>query len=79
MTATKVDLLVEKAMTLSADTDDKASIAELRGLAQGDESSLEQAMQASLALPLSLTARHRAIELLARARYEDPSLPSGRS
>jgi hypothetical protein len=29
-------------------------------------------MQVSLALAVSLAARHRAIELLARARYEDP-------
>jgi len=78
MSAPKVDLLVEKAVMLSTDSDDDASISELRGLAQGDESSLEQAIQASLALPLGLAARHRAIELLARARYEDPSLPSPR-
>ena len=41
-----------------------------------DELALERAMQASLAQPVSLAARHRAIQLLARARYEDPSLPS---
>jgi hypothetical protein len=77
MSATKVDQLVERAMILGADAgDDSASIAELRFLAQDNELALERAMQASLAQPVSLAARHRAIELLARARYEDPSLPS---
>jgi hypothetical protein len=77
MSATKVDLLVERAMMLGTDaSDDDASIEELRGLAQGDESALERAMQVSLAQQVSLAARHRAIELLARARYEDRSLPS---
>ncbi len=74
MSATKVDKLVERAMTLAAEAgdDDDASVAELRGLAGGDEPTLEQAMQASLAQPVSLAARHQAIELLARARYEEP-------
>jgi hypothetical protein len=77
MSTTKVDQLVERAMTLATEAvDDDASVAELRGLAGGDEPALEQAMQASLAEPVSLAARHRAIELLARARYEDPWFPS---
>jgi hypothetical protein len=75
MSATKVDQLAERAMTLATDAvDDDTSVAELRGLAGGDEPALEQAMQASLAQPVSLADRHRAIELLARARYEDPWL-----
>ena len=73
MTAAKVDQLVDRAMVLGADVgDDTASVAELRRLARGDEAALERAMQTSLALPVSLAARHRAIELLARARYENP-------
>jgi hypothetical protein len=56
--------------------DDETHVAELRGLAGGDDPALEQAIQASLAQPVSLAARHRAIELLARARYEDPWLRS---
>ena len=73
MSATKVDKLVERAMTLAAEArDDEASVAELRGLAGGDEPALKQAMQASLARPVSLAARHQAIELLARAWYEEP-------
>ena len=77
MSASKVDQLVERAMILGVDADDDSdSIAELRCLARGDELALERAMQASLAQPLSLAARHRAIELLARTRYEDPSPPS---
>jgi hypothetical protein len=73
MSAIKVDQLVERAMMLGTNVgDDSASIAELRCLARDDESALERAMQVSLAQPVSLAARHRAIELLARARYEDP-------
>ena len=71
MSATKADQLVERAMVLGSDAgDDSASVAELRDLARGDELALERAIRASLALPVSLAARHRAIELLARARYE---------
>jgi hypothetical protein len=72
----QVDQLVERAMILGADAgDDSASVAELQGLARDDELDLERAIRACLALPVSLAARHRAIELLARARYEDPSPP----
>jgi hypothetical protein len=59
-------------MMAAVDTfDDDAAIADLRGLAGGDEEALEQAMRACLAQPASLVTRHRAIELLARVRYED--------
>jgi hypothetical protein len=51
--------------------DDNAAIAELRGLAAGDEEALEQAIRACLVQPANLATRHRAIELLARVRYED--------
>jgi hypothetical protein len=76
MTATMVEQLVARAMTLTIDTlDDDAAMAELRDLAEGDEQALEQAIRVSLAHPADLATRHRAIELLARVRYEDPSLP----
>jgi hypothetical protein len=73
MTGTKANQLVARAMTLATDTfDDNAAMAELRGLANGDKGALEQAIRVSLAQPASLASRHRAIELLARVRYEDP-------
>ena len=63
-------------MMLAVDAfDDDVAIAKLRGLAAGDEEALEQAMRACLAQPASLATRHRAIELLARVRYEG-ALPS---
>ena len=72
MSATKADQLVERAMVPGSDVgDDTARVVELRRLARGDELALERAIRASLAQPVSLAARHRAIELLARARYED--------
>jgi hypothetical protein len=59
-------------MMLAVDAfDDDVAIAKLRGLAAGDEEALEQAMRACLAQAASLATRHRAIELLARVRYED--------
>jgi hypothetical protein len=62
-------------MMLATDAiDDDAVMAELRNLAQGDLEALELAIRGSLAQPTSLATRHRAIELLARVRYEDPSL-----
>jgi hypothetical protein len=77
MSGTKVEQLVARAMTLATDAfDDNAAMAELRGLATGDGRALEQAMKASLAQPASLASRHRAIELLARVRYEDPVTPA---
>jgi hypothetical protein len=76
MTATMVDQLVARAMALGANaSDDDTAMAELRDLAAGDELALEQAIRASLAQPGSLANRHRAIELLARVRYEHPSHP----
>jgi hypothetical protein len=74
MAQTLVDHLVERAMGLAIDVfDDDVAMAELRGLAVGDEQSLEQAIRTCLAQPASLATRHRAIELLARVRYENPS------
>jgi hypothetical protein len=49
---------------------------ELRKLAAGDEQSLEQAIRTCLAQPANLATRHRAIELLARVRYEDAPPPA---
>jgi hypothetical protein len=45
-------------------------VAELRRLADGDDQALDQAITACMAQPASLSARRRAIELLARALYE---------
>ena len=72
MTVTLIDRLVARAMTLAIDAfDDDVAMAELRSLSVGDEQSLEQAIRTCLAQPASLATRHRAIELLARVRYED--------
>jgi hypothetical protein len=76
MTATKVHQLVMRAMMLAIDDlDEDAVMTELRGIAQGDEQALEQAIRTSLAQPADLATRHRAVELLARVRYEHPSAP----
>ena len=78
MTATLINRLIARAMTLAADAfEDDVAMAELRDLADGDHDSLEQAIRTCLAQPASLATRHRAIELLARVRYEDPHLPPG--
>jgi hypothetical protein len=59
-------------MALATDAfDDDVAIAELRSLADADDGALEQAIRACLAQPATLATRHRAIELLARVRYED--------
>jgi hypothetical protein len=72
MTTILVSRLVERSMTLATDAfDDDAAVAELDGLALGNEQALEQAIRTSLAQPVSLAIRHRAIELLARVRYEN--------
>ena len=77
MTTTLTSRLVTRAMMLAVDAyDDDTAIAELCGLAVGDEEALEQAMRACLARPASLATRHRAIELLARVRYEDATPPA---
>jgi hypothetical protein len=77
MTQTLIDRLVARAMTLATDAfDDDAATAELRGLACGDDQALEQAIRACLAQPTGLVTRHRAIELLARGRYEYPLAPA---
>ncbi len=72
MTQTMTGRLVARAMMLATDAfDDDTAMAELRGLARGDDQALEQAVRTCLAQPASLAIRHRAIELLARVRYED--------
>ena len=72
MTMFLADRLAARAMGLAIDAfDDDEAIAELRGLAAADEGALEQAIRACLAQPANLATRHRAIELLARVRYED--------
>jgi hypothetical protein len=77
MTATLIDRLVAQAITLATDAfDDEAAMAELRDLAADDERAIEQAIRSSLAQPTSLATRHRAIELLARVRYEDARPPN---
>ena len=77
MTQTLLDRLVAHAITLATDAfDDDAAMAELCGLAGGDNQALEQAIRTCLAQPTSLATRHRAIELLARVRYEDPLAPA---
>lgn len=77
MTATLIDRLVARAMTLTTDAfDDDAAMVELRDLAGDDAHALEQAIRICLAQPASLATRHCAIELLARVRYEDPLAPA---
>jgi hypothetical protein len=76
MTPTLVDRLVMQAMVLTSNaSDDAAAMTELRRLADGDNQALEQAIRTCLAQPSSLATRHRAIELLARVRYEHPPAP----
>jgi hypothetical protein len=73
---TLIDGLVVRAMALATDAfDDDAAMAELRDLARDDHQALEQAIRTCLAQPASLATRHRAIELLARVRYEAPAPP----
>jgi hypothetical protein len=77
MTAIQIGPLVGRAMTLATDAlDDDAAMAELRDLADDDNQALEQAIRICLAQPASLAIRHRAIELLARVRYEDSPPPA---
>jgi hypothetical protein len=76
MTPTLMDRLVVRAMVLATDAFDDDAMAELRDLAACDDHALEQAIRACLAQPASLAIRHRAIELLARVRYEDPPAPA---
>jgi hypothetical protein len=76
MTQTVINQLVERALALAAEAaDDEAAIEELFGLS-ADDHALEQAMRTCLARPASLARRHRAIELLARVRYEGPHAPA---
>ncbi len=76
MTQTLVDRLVARAMVLAVDTLDDEAMADLRCLAASNDQALEQAIRACLAQPAPLAIRQRAIELLARVRYEDPPPPA---
>jgi hypothetical protein len=77
MTVTLIDQLVARAMTLATQAfDDSTAMAELCQLACDNNQALEQAIRTCLARPASLATRHRAIELLARVRYEDPRAPA---
>jgi hypothetical protein len=79
MSRNLVESIVAHAMVLATDGfDNEGTIAELRDLAGNHNQALEQAIKTCLAQPASLATRHRAIELLARARYEDAP-PPGRS
>jgi hypothetical protein len=71
MTQTLVDRLAAQAMLLAIDAFDDDAVTELRRLAGGDNQALEHAIPVCLAQPASLATRRRAIELLARVRYED--------
>jgi hypothetical protein len=72
MAGLQIGPLVGRAITLATDAlDDDAALAELRDLAGDDYQALEQAIRICLAQPASLAIRHRAIELLARVRYEE--------
>jgi hypothetical protein len=72
MTVTLTDRLAARAMALAIDAfDNYVAMAELHDLAAADDVALEQAIRACLAQPADLATRHRAIELLARVRYED--------
>jgi hypothetical protein len=74
MTQTLIGRLAARAMTLATDAfSDDDAMTELRRLADDDNQALEQAIRTCLAQPAGLATRHRAIELLARVRYEDPS------
>ena len=71
MTITLANQLAARAIALAIDAfDDDAALAELRGLAAADEEALERTIRACLGQPADLATRHRAIELLARVRYE---------
>jgi hypothetical protein len=77
MTMTLTDRLAGRAMTLATEAfDDNTAMAQLCQLADGNNQALEQAIRTCLAQPASLATRHRAIELLARARYEGPTRPA---
>ena len=77
MAATLIDRLALRAMRLAIDAiDDDVAMVELRQLAGDNDHALEQAIRTCLAQPASLAARHRAIELLARVRYERAPPPS---
>jgi hypothetical protein len=72
MTATLINQLAARAMTLATEAvHDNLAMAELCQLAGDNNQALEQAIRTCLAQPASLATRHRAIELLARVRYEE--------
>jgi hypothetical protein len=77
MTVTLIDQLAARAMTLATQAfDDNTAMAELCQLAGDNNQALEQAIRTCLAQHASLATRHRAIELLARVRYEAPTAPA---
>jgi hypothetical protein len=77
MTQTLSDRLVMRAMVLATDAfDDDVAEAKLRQLAGGNIEALDRAISACLAQSASLATRRRAIELLARVRYEDLPPPT---
>jgi hypothetical protein len=72
MTATLIDRLAARAMSLATEAlDDNMAMAQLREFAGDNNQVLEQAIRVCLAQPASLATRHHAIELLARVRYEE--------
>jgi len=76
MTQALIDQLVARAIVLATNAFDDDAEAELRQLAGGDIQALDRAIPVCLAQPASLATRRRAIELLARVRYEDPPPPA---
>jgi len=77
MTEILIDQLVTRAMVLATDAfDNDGAEEELRQLAGGNIEALDRAMPVCLAQSASLATRRRAIELLARVRYEDLPPPA---
>ena len=58
------------------DLDDVGAMADLRFLADENSGAIDQAIRLCLAEPATLAIRHRAIELLARVRYESAMPPA---
>jgi hypothetical protein len=76
--ASRVERLVERAMTFAIDErDDDLAVARLAWLAQADQAALEEAGEVCLGHPeAGLVVRARATGLLARARHHEPSMQS---
>ena len=78
--ASRVERLVERAMTFAIDEhDDDLALARLAWLAQDDQAALEEASEVCLGdLEIGLVVRARATGLLARVRHHDlPAWPIG--